>query len=372
MRRKAIWAQTLVFVAFIALFFILNLLTPEKGFSERENRVLQTAPDFSFSSLFSGKFTAAYEDFVTDQFAFRDSWITLKARSELMSGKHENNGVYLCENGTLIERFEKPDYDNIDFSLDAINTLAESSSAQVYFALIPSASEIWRSMLPDGAPDYRQKDVIDYAYACTAAKTVDMHSALEQHSGEDIFYRTDHHWTTLGAYYGSEALLSAMGMETIALSEYTPRTVTDSFYGTTYSSSGFNWIPPDSITTYVDQGIVKITNYPQGEPLEGMLYDESFLNVKDKYSYFYGGNTPLIEIDTGNTGSPSLLIIRDSYMDSLSPFLFPHFSNISILDLRYYKTGVSAYIQEKGFDNILICYSVPNFVADGNIFRVAA
>ena len=372
MSKKAVWAQTLVFTAFIAVFFVLNLLTPERGFSERENRVLQTAPRFSFSSLFAGKFTGTYEDYVTDQFAFRDGWITLKARSELISGKQENNGVYLCENGTLIERFEKPDYDGVDFSLDAINTLADSSSAQVYFALIPSASEIWSGMLPAGAPDYRQKYVIDYAYAHTNAKTVDMYSALEKHSGENIFYRTDHHWTTLGAYYGYDALMRSMRMEPLPLSEYIPRTVTDSFYGTTYSSSGFSWVPADSITAYVEQGEVKITNYPNGEPLEGMLYDESFLSVKDKYSYFYGGNTPLLEIDTGNTGAPSLLIIRDSYMDSLSPFLFPHFSNISILDLRYYKTGLGAYIEEKGFDNILVCYSVPNFVSDGNIFRVAS
>lgn len=372
MSKKAMWAQALVFTAFIALFFLLNLITPEKGFSERENRVLQTAPEFSFSSLFEGKFTAAYEDYVTDQFAFRDGWITLKARSELLSGKEENNSVYLCENETLIERFEAPNYDDVDFSLDAINTLAETSNAQVYFALIPSASEIWRDKLPDGAPGCSQLAVIDHAYAYTSASTVDISSALEQHRGEDIFYRTDHHWTTLGAYYGYAALVRAMGMEPVPLSDYPPRTVTDSFYGTTYSSSGFSWVAPDRITAYVEQGDVKITNYPQGSPLEGTLYDDSFLDAKDKYSYFYGGNTPLIEIDTGNAGSPSLLIIRDSYMDSLSPFLFPHFSNISVMDLRYYKTSPNAYIQEKGFDNILICYSVPNFVTDGNIFRVAS
>lgn len=372
MGKKAMWAQTLVFTAFIALFFILNLITPEKGFSERENRVLQTAPEFSLSSLFEGKYTAAYEDYVTDQFAFRDGWITLKARSELLSGKEENNSVYLCASETLLERFDAPNYNDVDFSLDAINTLVESGGAQVYFALIPSASEIWSEKLPDGAPNYSQSAVIDHAYSYTNAVSVDMYSALEQHKSEDIFYRTDHHWTTLGAYYGYAALVRAMGMEPVPLSEYAPRPVTDSFYGTTYSSSGFSWVSPDSITAYVEQGDVKITNYPQGSPQEGTLYDESFLNVKDKYSYFYGGNTPLIEIDTGNADAPSLLVIRDSYMDSLSPFLFPHFSNISIMDLRYYKTSPKAYIEEKGFDDILVCYSVPNFVTDGNIFRVAS
>ena len=190
MGKKAMWAQTLVFIIFIAVFFVLNMLTPEKGFSERENRVLQTAPEFSLSSLFAGKFTSAYENYITDQFVFRDGWITLKARSELLSGKQENNGVYLCDNETLIESFKKPDYDDIDFNIDAVNALTESSDVPIYFALIPSASEIWREKLPDGAPSYSQELVIDHAYSYTSARTVDIYSVLQQHSNEDIFYRT--------------------------------------------------------------------------------------------------------------------------------------------------------------------------------------
>lgn len=370
MGKKALWVQSLIFLVFIALFFILNLIIPDKGFSEQENRVLQTKPKFSFSSLFSGKYASAYEDYVTDQFPFRDNWTTLKARSELISGKDGNNGVFLCRNETLIEGFVQPDYNDVDFSLDAVNTLVENSGAQVYFALIPSAAEIWSGMLPEGAPNSSQAEVISHAYDYVNANTVDIYSVLEAHADEDIFYRTDHHWTTLGAYYGYTALIKAMGMEPVNLSEYTPSVVTDSFYGTTYSSSGFGWVTPDSITTYVEQGEVKITNYPQGLPQNGELYVESYLDVKDKYSYFYGGNTPLLEIETENSDAPSLLIIRDSYMDSLSPFLFSHFSNISIIDLRYYKTSLKGYIDANEFDNILVCYSVPNFVTDNYVFLV--
>ena len=368
MSKKAIWLQSLVFLVFIGFFFLLNLFLPDKEFSEQENRKLQTAPAFSFSSLFSGKFTSDYETYLTDQFPFRDRWISLKARCELASGKDANNGVYLCENETLLEAFEAPEQETLDSQLDAIDKLVGNTGAEVYFALIPSASEIWRDMLPEGAPNGSQKDVIDYAYDRVSAKTVDMYSALRGHAEESIFYRTDHHWTTLGAYYGYTALMDAMDLEALPLETYTAATVTESFYGTTYSSSGFSWVQPDSIQTYVEQGAVKITNYPEGKPVEGSLYVDSYLEVKDKYSYFYGGNTPLLQIETGTADAPSLLIVRDSYMDSLSPFLFPHFSEIHILDLRYYKASLKAYIEEHDIDQVLVCYSVPNFVTDINVF----
>ena len=123
MSKRALWVQSAVFLVFLGAFFLLNLILPDKSFSEQENRSLQTIPPFSLSSLFSGKFTSDYESYVTDQFAFRDDWIRLKARSELISGKKENNGIYLCENETLIEAFEMPDEDNFAFQLNAVADL---------------------------------------------------------------------------------------------------------------------------------------------------------------------------------------------------------------------------------------------------------
>ncbi len=371
MSKKASWLQAVIFLAFIGIFFLLNLIIPDKDFSENENRYLAQMPKFTFSKLFNGKFTADFEDYITDQFAFRDSWTALKARAELLIGKDENKGIFLCEVERLIEAFEKPNMDDIDFSLSSIETLTAKSSAPVYFALIPSAAEIHSSLLPKGAPNHSQTELIDYAYSAVSANCVDMYSALESHKDEKIFYRTDHHWTTLGAYYGYTAVCEAMGIEPKPLSEYTETVVTESFLGTTFSSSGFGWVEPESISTYVEQGEAVITNYPSGAPVEGSLYVESFLEVKDKYAYFYGGNTPLLTIETGKEYLPSLLIVRDSYMDAMSPFLMEHFSSIHIVDLRYYKTSLNGYIEQNEIDNILICYSVPNFATDGHIFQIA-
>ena len=370
MNKKALWAEALIFLAFIGAFFILNLVLPDRQFSEQENRYLQMRPEFSFKSLFSGDYTSKFETYTTDQFTFRDEWITLKAASELALGKQENNDVHLCENGTLIEGFKRPGNSVLDSNMSALNTLVENTDAKVYFALIPDKSDLYSSLLPKNAPNDSEKEVIDYCYGQSNATNVYMYSALSAHKDEYIFYRTDHHWTSLGAYYGLSALAESMGLPCPALDSYTDRhVVSEEFYGTTWSSSGFSWVDPDTMEIFVNapEGL-KVTSYPQGSPVEGKLYDFSFLEKKDKYSMFMGGNCPMHVIETGNEDKPSLLILRDSYTDSLIPFLLDDFSEIHVLDLRYYRASLKAYIEQNDFDNVLVCYSVSNFCSDTNIF----
>ena len=370
MSKKALWIEAIVFLAFIFAFFILNTALPDREFSEQENRSLQQRPAFSFDELFSGQYTKDFETYTTDQFTLRDEWITLKAASELALGKQQNNGMFLCDGGTIIEPYEAPEDGKLEANMEALNKLVANTDADVYFALIPGKSDIWAHMLPQNAPRDSEKAAIDYCYSLSDAVNVDIYGKLEEHSGEYIYYRTDHHWTTLGAYYGFSALAESMGLDCPDISEYSGReTVSEEFYGTSWSSSGFSWVEPDSMEIFVTEPEgLEITNYPQGSPVEGQLYDWSRLEVKDKYSFFYGGNTPLLEIETGVEGAPSLLILRDSYMDSLSPFLLEGYSRIHILDLRYYRASLSDYIAQNGFDDVLVCYSIDNFSTDSNIF----
>ena len=370
MSKKALWIEAIVFLAFIFAFFILNTALPDREFSEQENRSLQQRPAFSFDELFSGQYTKDFETYTTDQFTLRDEWITLKAASELALGKRQNNGMFLCDGGTIIEPYEAPEDGKLEANMEALNKLVANTDADVYFALIPGKSDIWAHMLPQNAPRDSEKAAIDYCYSLSDAVNVDIYGKLEEHSGEYIYYRTDHHWTTLGAYYGFSALAESMGLDCPDISEYGGReTVSEEFYGTSWSSSGFSWVEPDSMEIFVTEPEgLEITNYPQGSPVEGQLYDWSRLEVKDKYSFFYGGNTPLLEIETGVEGAPSLLILRDSYMDSLSPFLLASYSRIHILDLRYYRASLSDYIAQNGFHDVLVCYSIDNFSTDSNIF----
>lgn len=372
MTKKSNLIQILLFVGFIGVFFLLNLILPDKEFSEVENKYLKQMPKFSFNEFVFGDFTTDFEEYSSDQFVLRDNWITIKAASELALGKGENNDVYYCDNDTLISRFDAPGEDDIHAKAGYINTFSENCGIPVYVGIIPGAAEIWRDMLPENAPNGDQCTLIDTLYAELATQTIDFYGALDAHKDEDIFYRTDHHWTSRGAYYGYTAVMEAMGLTPQPISHYDVQLVSDNFLGTVYSSSGFTWVKPDSIQTFVQpyEGL-HIMNYSNGQPEETPLYDTSFLEKKDKYSMFYGGITPLLEIETGNEGLPSLLIIRDSYMDSLSPFLLEHFSRISILDLRYYNGNVTEYTKEQGFDTVLICYSASNFASDRNLYKLA-
>lgn len=360
-----------VFIAFITTFFVLFLALPDRDFSERENRYLTSAPKFSLQALFSGGFTTSFESYTTDQFPFRDAWTTIKARCERLCGKQENKGVFYGSDGYLLEAFEAPSDEDIAARVGYVNTLAENVDAPVYFALIPGAVEIEAAHLPANAPTDSEKSVIETAYIAAETPCIDLYSVLDAHRDDYIFYRTDHHWTSLGAYWGYTALCRAWGLPYRDLSDYTPQTVSDSFYGTTYSSSGFSWVAPDSIDIYVpDSGDVTVTTYSAGEAQSGKLYNMSALENKDKYSMFLGGNTPRIDIKSGHDGE-KLLVIRDSFADSLLPFLLDDFSEITMLDMRYFKTSVAELAAEGGYDRILVLYSVSEFCEDTNLFMMS-
>lgn len=362
MKRTGSIIQTLVFTVFITAFAAALIISPDRDYSPQENRRLAALPSFSLSELFSGRFTRDFESWITDQFPLRDSWVSLKSRAERFSGKSENNNVFFASDGALISRFSAPDMSVVDANIAAVNSLTDC--ARVWLSVIPTAAEIWSYRLPANADSADQRQLIDHILQNSGANAVDTYSALYEHRDEYIYYRTDHHWTTLGAFYGYTALCSAMGLEPVT--EYTPRTVSDSFYGTVYSSSGVRWVQPDSIEVYVPAEGVTVTNYSDGQAHEGTVYDESKLAGKDKYAMFFGGNTPRMVIDTGSGGG-QLLLLRDSYSDCELPFLFAHFSRIHVLDLRYYHMSVRDYILENGIDTVLVNYSVTGFCTDPSV-----
>ena len=360
-----------LFCAFIGGVCVISLLLPDKDFSPLENRYLKKPPKLSAESLADGKFMEAAEDYVSDHIVGRDFWVAAKAWSERLSGKQENEGVYFGKQDTLINRVKDPDPEKLEQDTGHLDTLVGNVSVPVDFGLIPSAAEIWRDRLPAGAPTADERAVIDQLYFSTGASTIDLYGALEAHSEEDLYYRTDHHWTSLGAFYGANAILEAMGLKPLELDSYQKTTVTDQFYGTSFSTSGVRWLPPDSIDTYVPGDGVKVTSYFNGAPEEGSLYVDSKLEVKDKYSYFLGGNQALCVIETEHTDAPSVLVVRDSYTDSLAPFLTERFSKIHLFDLRYNLTSIQSYVEEHDIDTVIVLYSFSNFASDDKLFLLA-
>lgn len=365
---------TCLFAAFLGVFAVANAVTPTKEFSPMENRALAQMPELTVDSLSTGTFMSDFESFVTDQFILRDEWIALKAGAEYASGKRENNGVYICDEHTLIARFDPPANDRakkrIDDNFGYVEKLSTLTDKPVYFSLIPGKVSVWADLLPDGAPNDDEGQYIARGAALQGPKWLDTDTALNAHKDEAIYYRTDHHWTTLGAYYAYAALMEGMGRTPKALSEFDPTVVSDEFFGTTFSSSGVRWLEPDSIEFYVPQSAATVTNYFDDNPTEGQLYDMSKLEEKDKYAAFLGGNKPLtvVKSNVAPADAPKLMLIRDSYADSLAPFLCYHFSEIHLVDPRYYKTSMAQYVKDNAIDEVLVMYSVSNFVKDGNLF----
>ena len=377
---------TALFCAFIGVFLAANAITPDRTFSEMENRNLEQRPEvdlgtpeklFKDGNFFNGQFMRDFETYTTDQFVGRDTWIALKSSTERLLGKKENNDVYFADNDTLITRFDQPDAQRVTDNLNYVNNFVENVDIPVIFSLIPTQACIWADRLPEGAPNASQTDLLTQAQgAVTGATWADLYTPLMEHKDEDIFYRTDHHWTSLGAYYGYAGLASALGYEPVPLSDYQETVRSTQFYGTVFSSSGVRWVKPDTITTYVPEDGITVVSHTydnQGNPVEEPreLYVESFLSVKDKYSMFLGGNQSLgVVKNENNPDGPKLMIIRDSYADSLVPFLTAHYSEIHLIDPRYYHLSVKDYVAQNGIDQALVLYSVPNFVTDGNMFWI--
>ena len=232
----------------------------------------------------------------------------------------------------------------------------------MYLGLIPTAAEVYRDQLPAGAENFDQAAYLEKVRESVPdAVWVDMEKWMDGASGVSLFYRTDHHWTSAGAWHGDAALMEAMGEPFEPLG--TPETVSDDFYGTLYSSSGVHWVAPDTIERYVREDAVTVEDVYGGG--KHGLYVDSFLEEKDKYASFLGGNAPLYIVRNPEAASgEKLLLVRDSYSDSMAPFLSQYFSEIHLLDLRYYRTSVAQYAEENQMDRIFVCYSVENFVKD--------
>lgn len=369
---------TVVFCVFLAGLLAWHIGLPDKDRSETENRTLAQFPEFSWENLKNGSFTQGMEDYFADQFPLRDDWTGLKARCEQLLGKRAFNGVYLCGD-TLIARVEEPDETQVEKNLSYVNKFVELTGGRVLLGLIPSAAEVWQDKLPHGAPSFDQAAFIRRAAEETGLPTVDFLGALSEHAGEPIYYRTDHHWTTRGAFYGANALLEALGREPLEESRFRPRSVyvdgkfqpeavSRDFNGTLYSTSGIHWLEPDSIEYWVPDGYLNVTTWKSGKAEPGQLYDRSYLEGKDKYSSFLGGNQPLCVIENPDIQDGSkILLIRDSYSDSLAPFLAQAFSQVHLIDLRYYHASVAEYMAEHSIKTAVVLYSAANFISDQNL-----
>lgn len=358
---------TALFCVFLGGLLVWHVALPDREKSEVENRTLAQAPTFSWETLKSGKFSTGAEKYITDQFPLRDSWTAIKARCEQVLGKQEFHGIYLCGD-SLISKVEEPDEKLVAQNLSFVKAFADMTDAKVYVGMIPSAAEIHKEELPAGAPSFDQPAFLQLETEKTGLEQVDFYSTLMEHKDEPIFYRTDHHWTTLGAFHGANAVLEQLGVELLKQEDFTPKIASDSFNGTLYSTSGIHWLQPDTMEYWVEEDGLAVISWKSGSPKEASLYDRSYLEKKDKYSSFLGGNQPVCVIRNENLHDGSkVMIVRDSYSDSMAPFLAQRFEEVHLIDLRTFHNSTAQYAAEEGIGQIIIAFSIPNFIAERNL-----
>ncbi len=341
---------------------ILIWVLPHPAFSPDENRVLSQFPEFSLEALTDGTFTSDIGSFFSDQFPLRKYFVGLKAVSELAQLKMQNNSVIPSKGGSLIKRLEYDDYSIALKNLSAVDDfqiVLSGLGIPVTVAFAPRSIDVLASELPPLYGSDRSEGIWT-AIENSGINNVDLRAALTSMAadGQYVWYKTDHHWTTLGAYEAYSLLAPSLGYTAKSISYFTVEQATDKFYGTTYSSSGMRWTAPDAICYFRFSGdeYFTVENMLTGEILKG-FYKLSYLESKDKYSSFIGGNSAYVRIvatdSSAAANKPTLLVIKDSYANSVAPFLAIHF-NLEIIDLRYYNGSAAALAKNSGADAVLI------------------
>ena len=364
---------TIIVLGVIVVGILWTLIAKDKTYSEVENRMLAQKPELTWSNLISGKFMTDMEDYITDQFFLRNQWIEIKTVEDIVIGKRESNGVYIGKGGYLLEIQDEPDNENIIKTSQVIADFsAKHSDLNQVMTLVPNAAYICDQLRPIAAPVHDQSEEILLVRDTVgdALTFVDLTDTLKAHKTEGIYYKTDHHWTSLGAMYAYEALIPALKIEN-ASTDYTAYPVTHDFQGTLASTSGFT-SSKDTINIYVynDSSLDSLVTYVEEETKTASIYDSSALEQKDKYEVFFGGNHMRVDIQTPKAPERTLLILKDSYANCFVQFLLPYYNNIIIIDPRYYYDDLDKLISDKNVTDILYLYNVSTFVDDTSLADV--
>ena len=357
-----------VFAAFLAVFSLMDVILPDRETSEMENRELAKFPELSVSELVSGRFAANYEEYISDQFILRDFWIDIKSRAETLLGKTENNGIVYGRDGYMFEKYYSADERRMMNNTNFINRFCERYGADTTLAIVPNSYMILSDKLPRGLENLDQTPYIGRVYsALEGASGLWLNGALSEHADEYIYYRTDHHYTTYGAYIVYCEYMRSIGREPVSLDALTAHEV-EGFYGTHYSKTKLYSAQPDTITWYEIPGkTVEIDN----KPADG-IYDLEKFGERDKYAAFLHGNHSLtvIRSEQESDDPTRILLIKDSFGNELAPFLACSFDEVYIVDPRYTSVPVSSFMEEVEFDEVLILYNFMNFAADTNVINI--
>ena len=344
-------------------------LSHQRTYSPVEKRELQTRPEISITKVLDGRFQKKYESYLRDQFPGRDHWVSFQTDMELFMGKNEIHNVYIGKNHYLLEHYTEKEFDpqQISKNLQALEKFVGKAkqNADVHVMMVPTKSWVLREKLPAFAPHYKEQNFYDALQQKLEKEDVliSVEPVLDAHKEEEIYYRTDHHWTTLGAWYAYEQYTKAVGGDLQrAQGKKKFRCISKDFYGTTYAKINYAR-QADKIEIYEPADKLRVV-YNMGEKKTKTLYDVSFLKTADQYSVFTGGNQAVLEITGGIKNGKTLLLIKDSFANSILPFLAEDYEKLVVVDLRQLNVSGDRLLEMFSPTDILILYNSAQFAQD--------
>lgn len=364
-----------IIIIFIILAIpgVLALIPPQRDYSANENRYLDKFPKASASEILSGKFQDKFATAFDDQFFIRDKMTGLSTSFKKLLGFKDAGGVYIADDNYYITKITDSDISQERFiqNLRYVSYFAKKQDSNVYTMLVPSTGTILKDKLPAFAPFYNTDSI--YSTASTLLGEpgfIDIRKTLEEQP-EDVFFKTDHHWTLNGAYaaYCEYCKNVKPGLNCHSYELFNPVKVDNNFYGTLYSKALDPAAKPDKLYAIQTEETANARVTNDNDKLHTGIYDKESLDKKDKYAYFFGGNYGRTDIRTSSTGL-KLLVIKDSFANSFVPFLLGDYSHITMIDLRYYNEPVFKTVLKEKYDHILILYEISNFAQDKNLYKL--
>lgn len=364
-----------VFSILVILFTVIDIINSPNEFSELENRKLSQMPILSLKSYIDTSFSSDYEKYINDQFFLRDNWIDLKSRIEYLLGKRENNDIIFGKENYLFKKFTTFNDEMLENNLNSIITFTNNYNKEVDFFIIPNSYAIYDELTPRYLPLVDQLSLINSINSYLSLKsndhinTINVAEELLKNKDDYIYYKTDHHWTSYGAYLAYLTYMDYLGLEIVDINNLEKITI-NNFLGTYYNRSKYFKADSDFITYYNILGLhIEIDGK---EKLSLMDLDK--FKGSDKYSAFLWGNNGLTKVINENISEErkgsSILIFKDSYANSFIQFLSYNYEIIDIIDLRYFKESIRNFMKDKDYNEILIMYSFNNLSTDINIRRL--
>ncbi len=353
---------SVVFLVFIFLMSVLLFVNSGKEYSQNEKRYLAVMPEFSVSALLDGSYLSSFEEFVSDHVFFRDFFKGLNSYTNLALGKNTASDIYFCKDGYLINAPKNTDYKTFEKNIEKFSEFSKKSDIPSNLIIIPHTGYVMEDVLPKHSKEYPDGEL----FAFCKKQDLDLLDVrpLLKNAEKQVFYKTDHHLTSYGNYLVYQAFCEKKGMD--ICDDYNIETY-DDFYGTTYSGSGYFLTPPDKIELWDNSEKVSVEIYEDQKTYDTLFFKEH-LSAPDKYPVFLEGNHSFLKIKNPYSNDRKILIVKDSFAQCFAPFLTANYSEIYMVDLRYYRKSVSDIIAENQIDEILFMYGVDTLLTDTNSF----